>query len=100
MKKNLFLISLLIAFVYPSFINAKQQDYRPLFKEGKVWNCYMSNGSHVEYNMAFIAKGDSIVDGDKCVKMFFKMTDIQTGELLSEGDDSRVHRPHYVPESR
>jgi hypothetical protein len=86
MKKNLFLISLLIAFVYPSFINAKKQDFRPLFKEGKVWNCYMSNGSHVEYNMAFIAKGDSIVDGDKCVKMFFKMTDIQTGELLSEGD--------------
>ncbi len=87
MKKNLFLISLLIAFVYPSFINAKQQDYRPLLKIGKTWNCYMTNNRY-EFNLSLTVVSDTMIDGDRCYRITSKMVNQLTGEIMSEGSSS------------
>ena len=61
MKLRIILISLLAAFVCPLGMHADEA-YRPMLKDGKVWNCYYSNGFS-RFKMVFYLDGDSIVDG-------------------------------------
>ena len=60
-----------------------QDDYRPMLKDGKVWNCYYSNGFS-RFKMVFYLDGDSIVDGDRCFKMYLTMTEMETGTNLAK----------------
>lgn len=57
--------------------------YRPMLKDGKVWNCYYSNGFS-RFKMVFYLDGDSIVDGDRCFKMYLTMTEMETGTNLAK----------------
>ena len=82
MKLRIILISLLIALFPPIGIHADEA-YRPMLKDGKVWNCYYSNGFN-RFKMVFYINGDSIVDGDRCFKMYLTMTELPTGTKLAE----------------
>ena len=82
MKLRNILISLLAALTCPVGMQADEA-YQPMLKDGKVWNCYYSNGFN-RFKMVFFINGDSIVDGDRCFKMYLAMTELPTGTKLSE----------------
>ena len=64
-----------------------EEAYRPMLKEGKEWNCYMSNGRY-EWNIVFSVNGDTIINGDRCFKMSYKMIDQHTGATVGEGNNA------------
>ena len=82
MKLRFILISLLAAFVCPLGMHADEA-YRPMLKDGKVWNCYYSSGPY-NFWMVYYINGDSIVDGDRCFKMYLTMTEMETGTNLAK----------------
>ena len=82
MKLRNFLISLLATFVCPLGMHADEV-YRPMLKDGKVWNCYYSNGFS-RFKMVYYLDGDSIVDGDRCFRMYLTMTETETGTDLAK----------------
>ena len=82
MKLRIILISLLAAFVCPLGMHADEA-YRPMLKDGKVWNCYYSNGFS-RFKMVFYLDGDSIVNGDRCFRMYLTMTETETGTDLAK----------------
>ena len=68
-----------------------QTDYRPMLKEGKVWNMYYSNYSRsYEFNICVSVLGDTIVDGEQCYKVTSEMKDIATGNVISKGGSIAV----------
>ena len=83
MRKSIILLFLLSA-SFGSLV--AEEAYRPMLKEGKEWNCYMSNGRY-EWNIVFSVNGDTIINGERCFKMSYKMIDQHTGATVGEGNN-------------
>lgn len=58
------------------------QTYCPMLKDGKVWDYYYTN-SFFEGNLSYQIDGDSIVDGQKCYKLYWTFTDQWTGNVMA-----------------
>ena len=66
MKRIIFFLILMI-----SMTAAAQDAYRPLLKDGKVWHCYsLYNGDACPTEYLFYIKGDTIIGGEKCYKLY------------------------------
>lgn len=84
MKKNLVLLLLAVSCLCSVNAFAADDTYRPMFKEGKVWEYYYTNGFY-EGSLKYYISGDSIVDGEKCYKLYMILTELQTDRIVSEG---------------
>ena len=86
--RGLLIMLWMVAF---SLQTVAQTDYRPLLKEGKVWNMYYSNYSRsYEFNICVSVLGDTIVDGEQCYKVTSETKDIATGNVISKGGSIAV----------
>ena len=83
MKKVLLLVLMLLPFVSSLKMNARDADYRPMLKVGKVWSLnYIS--SFGSYNICLSIVGDTIVDGEQCYRTASLMTDLGSGKIISQ----------------
>ena len=86
--RGLLIMLWMVAFSLPT---VAQTDYRPLLKEGKVWNMYYSNYSRsYEFNICVSVLGDTIVDDEQCYKVTSETKDIATGNVISKGGSIAV----------
>ena len=92
MKKFFILLFLLSACFGCLFA---EEAYRPMLKEGKQWFCYLGN-SFREYSFNFYIKGDTIVDGEKCFKMYVDFRNMLTGELISTSSGAYLEKDRRV----
>lgn len=92
MKKSVILLFMLSA-CFSSLV--AEEAYRPMLKEGKQWFCYLGN-SFREYSYNFYIKGDTIVDGEKCFKMYVDFRDMLTGELISTSSGAYLEKDRRV----
>jgi hypothetical protein len=92
MRKSVILLLLLSACFGRLFA---EEAYRPMLEEGKQWSCYLGN-SFREYRYNFYIKGDTIVDEEKCFKMYADFTDMQTGNLISTSSGAYLEKDRRV----
>ena len=72
---------MMLSVVFTTFLSSQSQEtYRPLLKDGKVWNIEYTVGGLKTVQMTYFIEGDTVVDGAKCFKMYTTMTDTQSGE--------------------
>ena len=102
MKKVLLLVLMLLPFVSSLKMNARDADYRPMLKVGKVWSLnYIS--SFGSYNICLSIVGDTIVDGEQCYRTASLMTDLGSGKIISQSvggafleKDRKVYRSDLI----
>jgi hypothetical protein len=80
MKRAKSLIGILLL-----FLTASAQQFRPMLKDGKQWLCYYTNG-FCELNFCYYLKGDTIIDGEKCHKLYASTVNQWTGDTLTYDD--------------
>ena len=91
--KKIFILLFLLSACFGSLV--AEEAYRPMLKEGKQWFCYLGN-SFREYSYNFYIKGDTIVDGEKCFKMYVDFRDMLTGELISTSSGAYLEKDRRV----
>ena len=63
-------IVLFILLALDMAVYANTGSYRPFVKEGKTWKCTYWTGNDVERNENYTIKGDTVINGISCKKMF------------------------------
>lgn len=91
--KKIFILLFLLSACFGSLV--AEEAYHPMLKEGKEWFCYLGN-SFREYSYTFYIKGDTIVDGEKCFKMYVDFRDMLTGELISTSTGAYLEKDRRV----
>ena len=91
--KKIFILLFLLSACFGSLV--AEEAYRPMLKEGKEWFCYLGN-SFREYSYTFYIKGDTIVDGEKCFKMYVDFRNMLTGELISTSSGAYLEKDRRV----
>ena len=91
--KKIFILLFLLSACFGSLV--AEEAYHPMLKEGKEWFCYLGN-SFREYSYTFYIKGDTIVDGEKCFKMYVDFRNMLTGELISTSSGAYLEKDRRV----
>ena len=104
MKKLLIFLGFLLAFVAVEAQPTGNDGYRPMLKEGKAWNYIyvkvdiveIEDGRKVEEETEipehFYLKGDTIIGGKKCMKMYLKAQGRDSYDSSWYEEDYKVYR--------
>ena len=60
------------------------REFYPMLKDGKEWNYYYTTTGSWESNYYFRLAGDTIIDGEKGYKVWFKHVHQQTGQVFAD----------------
>ena len=61
-------------------------DYRPMFEEGKEWTWSdYDSFNEVDCIYKFRVEGDTIIGGERCYKLSYVYTNMNTGDVISQG---------------
>ena len=74
-------ITIAVCLVFVSAIDA--DDYRPMLKDGRIWNSYWTNG-YYEGRQEMSINGDSIIDGEKWFKLYYSLREWKTDTIVTQ----------------
>lgn len=70
---------------------AVAQDYRPMLKDGRVWNFYWTNGHHEGHHEMSIS-GDSLINGEKWFRLYYSFQQWGIDSVVGKTDTLMINR--------